>query len=777
MRERLKEIELHWVLVWLACVACLFTLRHGNFLSIIFMLVVLVRIGFSRNKNVMVTSLIIILIVIGHAFWLQFQIDQLVGLDLNQFEDQLILHLNPGKLEMRQDGLRGIVPVSYLKEGVKLTFEIDFSYPIDQADSELVDLMLNRVLDLKGYGKFQSLNPSRNFGVFDYREYLANQGVVWQFELDSVVDVRINEGLMAFVENSRNHVVNYLTGDKSSSWQNLYNKLFLNVNSDDFRDVRNYFSDFGLGHFIAISGFHIYYLSHSLNYSLLRMGITIEWSRRINFLVLVLYICLIKWPMGAARVILIQILNYLKNKYNLPLSGLDTLSIVGLLFLVLNPLFIHSLSYLLSFFISAVLILYRSNKRPKSKILNNINISFLCILFSWPIIIASSNEWNVFQLLFVLIFTVLFKEIIMPLILFSFIAIAFSLEIGNDIFSALDTVLDSIYALLEEGAINPVILNIKTLSQWILLILILAALYYLYKIHHQPLKAYLFPSFIYFSVFLILPYLDPTSRISFIDVGQGDAMLLQLSHNRGDWLIDTGGKRDWEDNSADPSFAEYTIIPALKALGVNRLEGVIISHADIDHMGNLLAIQKNFHISKIYLNAYALESQLWLAIRDEFSSQQLEVLQQGKHYYHEDIGIRILSAPESFLSYSNSVDNDSSLVSVIELGQLKLLSLGDISQEIEDKVLLDYFQEGDISLLKLAHHGSRTSSSEKFLEKLKPQLAIISAGYNNSYGHPHPEVLESLAKLNIAYLSTHEKGAIQISYHPIWGYDIITKFH
>src|SRR5699024_11104469 len=167
----------------------------------------------------------------------------------------------------------------------------------------------------------------------------------------------------------------------------------------------------------AISGFHIYFIRRLLNNVLLRLGMPIEYANILITVLLWLYTWLVGWPIGVIRVLSMSALNSLKTKYHLPITSLDSLAIVGILFICFNPLNVLSLGYTLSFMMTFAVMSYNQASPNKHSAIQSIEMTFACLLLSWPIIMHTSFEWYVFQVL-VVIFFIFFFFYIFNLFLF-----------------------------------------------------------------------------------------------------------------------------------------------------------------------------------------------------------------------------------------------------------------------------------------------------------------------------------------------------------------------
>jgi len=207
-----------------------------------------------------------------------------------------------------------------------------------------------------------------------------------------------------------------------------------------------------------------------------------------------------------------------------------------------------------------------------------------------------------------------------------------------------------------------------------------------------------------------------------IDVGQGDCSLIGVPFSSKGLLIDAAGNI-YKDIGKD------IIIPYLNAQSIKSID-VIISHDDYDHSGALESLVNNFKVDNIFTEK-----------EEVFLRAGLNVYTLLHDEYYEDI-------------------NDNSLISYFKINQFFFLYLGDISKNIE-RQLVDKYDNLQIDVLKLSHHGSDTATSDELLAACQIPIAIISAGRNNFYNHPSPEVIARLRQYNVSYLSTKENHAIR----------------
>lgn len=237
-------------------------------------------------------------------------------------------------------------------------------------------------------------------------------------------------------------------------------------------------------------------------------------------------------------------------------------------------------------------------------------------------------------------------------------------------------------------------------------------------------------------------------EVNFLDVGQGDAILIEAP----------GGQNVLIDGGPDKKI--------LKRLGENlgwldrRIDLMILTHPHDDHVSGLNEVIKNYQVDKI-LYAGAVHSAPgyleWLQLVKE-KGVPMEIAWAGyKIDLGNDLRFEVLSPEENLLNKEVENLNNSSLVLKVQYKNISFLLVGDAEKEVEEKLLA---KEIKADVLKIGHHGSDTGSTEEFLKKVKPEMAVISAGRNNQFGHPHARVLKRLERLGIRILRTDLGGTV-----------------
>jgi competence protein ComEC len=256
-----------------------------------------------------------------------------------------------------------------------------------------------------------------------------------------------------------------------------------------------------------------------------------------------------------------------------------------------------------------------------------------------------------------------------------------------------------------------------------------------------------------FGLFRILGDQPTDLRVWIWDVGQGDAIWIRFP-NGASWVLDTAGKRGGEQ-----SVASQGPLPHLASRGVLKLDRLILSHPDLDHAFGALDWLQYWRVDKLSLHADWIE-QRWqkpLLVEILQRAQKREVTIDPIGEIRREI-VSMVSVRWIPLHFKKA--NDQALVLELEYGPCRLLFTGDIEQRAERALTA---LTGPTHVLKVAHHGSKTSSSLEFLRKTHPLFSIISVGTGNSYGHPHPAVLRRLAADGGNVLRTDRHGFVELS--------------
>ena len=257
---------------------------------------------------------------------------------------------------------------------------------------------------------------------------------------------------------------------------------------------------------------------------------------------------------------------------------------------------------------------------------------------------------------------------------------------------------------------------------------------------------------------LILQPWEPTYEkgnleVTTLDVGQGDGLLLASPHGRF-MLVDAGGFPMFGKRPTRPpiDIGEEVVSPYLFSRGIREVDVVVATHAHEDHIGGLRAVIENFRPRELWTGAFP-ESELTQWIR----ARGVKIIQRraGERVEWDGVRFHVLSPPVDYEPGPTPKNNDS-LVLHVSLGARSILLTGDIERQLEGNLT----EPADI--LKVAHHGSRTSTTDYFLDAVHPRWAVVSVGFANQFRHPHPQVMERLAERGIAVWRTDESGQVRM---------------
>ena len=559
-------------------------------------------------------------------------------------------------------------------------------------------------------GEFKDISGNTNFNLFNYKYYLYSEKIYKNFVFKSYeVKTKSNK----IVYNTYNKIEERINKFKTSS----FTKAMILGDTSTFEDeiMENYKIN-GIVHLFAISGMHVGILATIILKILNKISKNLKLNYLLISLVLLFYMLLIN-SVSIKRSVVMFILCSVKKVFNLKISTLNILFYIFAFYFYENPYVIYNLGFKLSYLVSLGLII--SSKKLKGKnYLNSLVItSTISFLVSMPIIINSNFEINLLS-----IFINVLIIPIVSIILFPLSIITFAFPIFDNV---LNYLLNGFNILNRFLASNSIILNIPKLNYLEIIVYYLLLLLILKRRKHILLLVVLI------IIFKLKPFFNINPYLTMIDVGQGDAILITYPFNKNNILIDVGGSASSFNNA---------ISPYLKSIGIKRIDHLIISHGDADHIIGAYDLIKNFNVKNIYINSYN-NSQFEEKLLTEFD---VKIISEETQI---DENIIIYNFP-------TNNENDDSLLTYFK--DFKVLLMGDASKNIESK--LNIF---NINILKVGHHGSKTSSGKEFIDKLKPKIALISVGLKNKYKHPNQIVLDNL-KDSKTYL-TSKSGMIKIN--------------
>ena len=632
------------------------------------------------------------------------------------------------KLDIRKNVFEGVI-TSIMFEGDRLVLDVKgeerliANYYVKSKEEK------NTILDVIHHGDKILLKGTFNVPFnntipnnFNYKKYLYNKKIYYTLSVDSYEIIKNNKNIL------------YKIKDK------LYKKIINLDNSDYYlafilgdktllsSEIYNSFQSNGISHLLALSGMHINILLLIINMFLKKF----KESKRIIITSIILIIFLILTGLTASlqRATIFYILKNINNKFNLRYSNIKLLFIVAFIILFINPFLIYDLGFIYSFIVCFG-IFYYSDFIKGNYVVKLFKLSLVTFLFSMPITIMINYEVNLSSIFINMLFVPWISLIVYPLSLISFI-----IPILNPLFGFTINITNNMNMLFSKISL---IINIPKLS-----IILIILFYLVLLVRKKKLYICLFLILIFGKVIVLF---DKNYYVYFFDIGQGDASVLVSPHQKEVLMIDTGGKITYEKEEWQKSNKTYNIsdgvIKFLKSRGITKLDYLIISHGDQDHAGDALNIIKKLNVKKVVLNNGSTNS-----LEKKIINTSVKITNNYNLKY-----FKVINLNNGF--YDN--ENDASLVNYITFLKYKFLFMGDAPRSVEEKIIEKY-NLFNIDVLKVGHHGSKTSSSKYFVDKIIPKYSVISVGRNNRYGHPHEETLSNL--INTKILRTDSDGTI-----------------
>ncbi|MBN3556208.1 DNA internalization-related competence protein ComEC/Rec2 [Fictibacillus nanhaiensis] len=633
---------------------------------------------------------------------------------------------------------------------------------------QLKKLSINLSCVIKG--KLEEPRKKSHFFGMDYREYLKNNKIYWslktvEFGVDQCVktkDLSVHEHIKSW----RSKNIKELESHFSNNTAGLMNALLFGYRNGIEAETLHYYQGLGLTHLLAVSGFNVGIVTYFLYLILVRLGVVKEIAYGVILIFLPVYIVLTGAESSIIRAGMMGMIVICFMMFRRKMHPVTLLSTVCIGMLSFNPSFAFDLGFQLSFLMTFVLItsIYVLKDAFPLKLL--ILTSFICSLFSFPIILYHFFEFSLLSIPFNVLYIPFVSIVLFPISFFILLLSIFAprtIPIVNEIIEYLFNF--SVW-FMEKAQFLKMAVVFGRPAEWIFGLYFVAIFYFLYRwevtkrIHILVAVPFLFVSFIHWGI----PYVNPKATISFINVGQGDSILVELPYRKAVYLIDTGGsisfdQEDWEKREEEYDVTKEVVYPFLKAKGIRHLDGLIITHGDMDHAGGGEFLLETIKVSNVFLPFKRENNKLETLIETTSAANNINVVKLGKGKHWE-------SAHSSFFvlhpGSKESTSNNNSIVLWLKVYNHTFLLTGDMEAEAEREVM-NSFPKIKADVLKVGHHGSVTSSTASFLDKVSPRFGIISAGENNLYGHPALEVLKRLREREVTIYRTDEHGDISIN--------------
>ena len=643
---------------------------------------------YKKNKNILILIIIISIIFLFsyylNLYYIKKEVNEFTGIVLGIKEEE-----NYNKLTILK-GLNKIVAIDSEKNPIEVSdrvFIIGGSKDIQTEKLEygynyyeyLIGIRCNNLINIKSIDYSNSINP------FVIRKLLIR------------------------------YINNHFEGDTNYYIQALILGDNSNINTIDSENIKIN----GISHLFAISGLHISLIVSLINKLLNLFKMSDKKKEIIIVIFLVIYLFITNFSPSVLRASSLYIFNLINKNKKLNLSSLDIISILFIIFVIINPVFIYNLSFKLSFLASFFIIVF-SNIFKKIKSEYNINsileliiITFVLQICTLPIVININNKINITSIITNSIFIIYMSYILLPLLVFTlFIPILkYPLGIVIKIFSLSNNFVSSYLKL----NINlPHLSPIEIFIYYGLLIIII----YLIKNKSKVLKYSLFSFFICFIIYYNKSNLNYYTKVSFLALHEGESTIIDLPFGKGVIIIDTG---TGEGNT----LSKYLI-----SHGIRKIDCLILTHNHSDHNGEAEYLIDNFKVKDVLVSVF-----------DDSNIRSTKRIKKGDVLDICGITFNIYNPYES-----NSDKNYESIVFTCNIECISYLFLGDAPKEIEEELI---GKINSVDIVKVGHHGSNTSTSLSFYKSINPSICIIMSGEIKYYNFPNKEVIDTLKDYNV----------------------------
>jgi len=638
----------------------------------------------------------------------------------------------------------------------------DEIYKIEEGDSILVN------------GRISIPKGARNPGGFNFKSYYRSEGIDGYIRNRDLASIKVLSKVTSNNGNIFNRlhrsIQSLLEEHLSKSNSSLINALLLGNRSGLSEDSKDLFLKNGVVHLLAVSGLHVGYIIGILFLT----GSVLQLNRKvIVYLILigiVFYAALLGWKTPITRAVImgsILLLGGLTERRSIPLNSLG---IAALLILVIKPYALLEIGFQLSFIAVGSILFFSMRYGDSIPLPNPVNLPKK--LLRWVLSYSLLTLYALIGIMPLTLFyfnsfstgVLLLNIIVIPyvgmLIALSIIAILFSYlyqPVGAVFFSSLETLTNQLFALLSFSMNNLSKTIIIGSFPWYLLLLLFGLTITFGFIATVNGRKRMIIFLLLISNIMI--WRSATrfrgSEVIFMNVGQGDAAFIEGFQSKN-ILIDTG-RSDYGVKSG-----KYAIGPYLRSKGIHRINYLLFTHADSDHTGGARYIMDSFEVETLLLgidspSSNSFEEILYIAKNKDIPVKKVALGDKIK--LGENSEMQVMNPPNNYIIPVNETGNNSSVVIRYKFGNSSILFAGDI-EVLSEEIISNSELFLVSNLLKVPHHGSKSSSSKLFLGKVSPTDAIISVGSDNPYGHPSQSVVERYQKNRIRVHRTDKDDAI-----------------
>lgn len=642
--------------------------------------------------------------------------------------------------DIQEKEYKYIYEAKFLKNNKKVLISIKKSQQIDKINyGDLIYLE----------GKLEIPKIATNYKGFNYRQYLKTQKIQGIVIADNVkiLKAKYKNNLIYQIQKKIKAIIKEKLPDETG---NLLLAILVGDKKDLSEQIQINFKNSNLSHMLAVSGAHVSYIIVGLTYITQNSIMGKRKGRVFCIFFLIIFMAITNFTPSVTRACIMAILTLVSKILYKKADIYTNISISALIILLYNPYSLLDLGFKLSFGGTIGIIIFMrfiKKKQEEPKLLNYIKqMALVSICANIIIIPIIMNNFNTVSLTF-LVSNILASPILAIIVIVGFSIIIISIishSLSNLLVFWLNPILNLLIKISSFCSKLP-FAKILVVTPYIFNIIFYYTII-LYLVNYNKIKQFIKKkTVILLSIILILSnfifYILPQDlKIYFIDVGQGDSTLI-VTPSKKTILIDGGGSESFD-------VGEKVLLPYLLGRRIRKIDYIMISHFDTDHCKGIFTVIENLKVKNIIISKQAEKSENYKKFKEIVANKKINIIlvkAGDKIKIDKYIYFKILFPTEKLIM-QNPLNNNS-IVSQLNYKSFKMLFTGDIEEMAEKEILNLQKDKLKSTILKVAHHGSNTSSTQEFINSVKPELALIGVGKNNTFGHPSECVVEKLRDL------------------------------
>ena len=609
-------------------------------------------------------------------------------------------------------------------------------------------------------GEFKQPEEARNYKGYNYKQYLKTKKIIGTVELEKVKILKSSNG--SFIHNIQKYIRDTINGTLTDEEGNLLLAILLGDKDKLSEDIQESFKTSNLSHMLAVSGAHVSYIILGLTYVLQNSIIGKKNGKIVCIIFLLAFMAITNFTPSVTRACIMAILTLFSSIIYRKSDVYTNISVAALITLIFNPYSLLDLGFQLSYggTIGIIIFIKRiQEKKSNSKVINYIKQMALVSIYANIIIIPiMMYHFNTVSFTFI-ISNIMASPILGIIVITGFLFIIASITVKplTRLIAIFIKPILSILIKISQICSKLPFSNILVVTPYMFNVISYYAiiLYCIKSKKNNKCKIIICLLIVLILINFIIYIFPQKLRIFFIDVGQGDSTLI-ITPDKKTVLVDGGGSDSFD-------VGEKVLLPYLLDRRILKVDYVLISHFDTDHCGGILTIMEKVKVKNIIISEQAEHSENYERFKKLMIHKKIRLIEVKKGdkikigRYSE---FKILF-PTSRLLSENSLNNNS-IVAQFNYNNFKMLFTGDIEKLAEQQILKTEKAEIRADILKVAHHGSKTSSIPEFIKAVKPKIALIGVGKNNTFGHPNQQTIKNLENIKCRIYRTDLQGEIII---------------